>query len=237
MREQLERLGIEYEFFDAVRGTDAICKRELYDRERAVRSENRELRPGEIGCALSHSEVYAAIAERDAPWALVLEDDAILHHDLPSVLSRLESGILEQGDMVFLERCDYTRPLSAKKLIGDFRIAEPIMVRAGSTAQSAGYVVTRKAAEAIKALNCPVHFPADSWGYYKGLVRFRGIQPTLTLIRQDAAFGSSTLEAGTRPGFKKYPFWRLVVHDFLVYTAAGRALLGPMTAMLKKRKK
>ena len=153
------------------------------------------------------------------------------------MLSRLESGILEQGDVVFLERCDYMRPLSAKKLIGDFRIAEPIMVRAGSTAQSAGYVVTRKAAEAIKALNRPVHFPADSWGYYKGFVRFRGIQPTLTLIRQDAAFGSSTLEAGTRPGFKKYPFWRLVVHDFLVYTAAGRALLGPMTAMLKKRKK
>ena len=115
-----------------------------------------------------------------------------------------------------------------------YRLARPILVRAGSTAQAAGYIVTKKAAEAIRAVNRPVHFPADSWGHYEGLVRFRGIQPTLTLIRQNTGFGSGTLEGRTRSEFKKYPLWRLVAHDFIFYTAAGRVALRALNAIRKR---
>lgn len=234
MSEQLGRLGIEHEFFDAVRGAEAIGDLGLYDKRAALAAEGRELRAGEVGCALSHARLYAEIERRALPWALILEDDALLHPELPAVLGRLESGIMEQGDLIFLERCDHVRPGSARPLSGRFRIGEPIMVRAGSTAQSAGYVVTASAAAAMNGVNLPVHFPADSWGYYRGLVRFRGVQPTLTLIRQDTRFESTIYQRGARPVFKKNPLWRLVVYDFLAYTALGRVLMRPLRVILNK---
>jgi glycosyl transferase family 25 len=234
MRERLGKLGLEYEFLDAVRGTDVYGDPGLYDKAKALKAEGRELYAGEVGCALSHAKAYREIVRRGLPWALVLEDDAVLHERLPDILERLEAGILEQGDLVFLERCDYVRPGSARALFGAFRIAEPILVRAGATAQAAGYVVTRTAAEAIMARNVPVHFPADSWGYYLGLVRYRGIQPTLTLIRQDTSFGSTTRKVATRPVFRKNPLWRLVAHDFLTYTSIGRVFMRPLRVLLKR---
>lgn len=234
MSEQLDRLGIEYEFLDAVRGADAVGDPSLYDPRAALTAEGRELRPGEVGCALSHTKAYAEIAGRGLACALVLEDDAILHPDLPAVLRKLERKMLEQGEIIFLERCDYVRPGSSRAVLGQYRLARPILVRAGSTAQAAGYVVTGSAAEAIKALNIPVSFPADSWGHYIGFVRFRGIQPTLTLVRQNTGFGSATLEEGTRNEFKKYPLWRLIAHDFLFYTAVGRIAFRALKASLKR---
>ena len=234
MRERLGKLGIEYEFLDAVRGTDAYGDPGLYDKCEALKVEGRELRPGEVGCALSHAKAYGEIVRRGIPWALVLEDDAILHDELPGILRRLEAGILEQGDLVFLERCDYVRPGSSRVLTEPFRIGEPILVRAGATAQSAGYIITRVAALAMMAENLPVRFPADSWGHYKGLVRYRGIQPSLTLIRQDTSFDSTTFAGDRRPQFKKYPLWRLVAHDFLTYTSIGRFFMPPLRAIFKK---
>ena len=64
---------------------------------------------------MSHAEAYAEIARRGLPCALVLEDDAVLHKDLPSILRKLESGILEQGDVVFLERCDTSGPFPRER--------------------------------------------------------------------------------------------------------------------------
>jgi glycosyl transferase family 25 len=234
MAEQLGRLALAYDFVDAVRGSDAIADRKLYDRDGALLAEGRELRPGEVGCALSHGRAYAEIIRRGLPWALVLEDDAVLHEDLPAVLGRLESGLLEQGDLVFLERCDYVRPGSGRRLVGRYRIASPILVRAGSTAQAAGYVITNGAAQAIAGINEPVRFPADSWGHYEGFVRYRGVQPTLTLIKQSAMFESTTLGTGSRPEFKKYHYLSLVAHDFLFYTGFGRILQAPLRVLLKK---
>src|SRR5262245_54308049 len=40
------------------------------------------LRPGEIGCYASHLTVMRLIVERGLPYALVLEDDAVLPVDL-----------------------------------------------------------------------------------------------------------------------------------------------------------
>lgn len=236
MRSQLERLGIEYGFVDGAIGAEAIGDARYYDRSGALSAEGRELRPGEVGCALSHGRAYDALLESGLPWALVLEDDAILDERLPGVLSSLERGVLAQGDLVFLERCDYLRPFTARSLVGTFRIGTPMLVRAGATAQSAGYVITATAAEAIRGINLPVRFPADSWGHYRGKVRFLGVQPTLTLIRQSSDFASTTFGSGARRAFKKYPLWSLVAHDLLFYTALGRLVQRPLRTILKKQR-
>jgi glycosyl transferase family 25 len=224
MARQLERLGLDFEFFDGVRGSERVGERASYDREGALRREGRELRAGEIGAALSHGAVYAEIDRRALPWALVLEDDAELSPDLPAVIGALEDGVLEQGDVVLLERCDRVAPLSVRNLVGRYRIARPVLLRAGAAAQAAGYVVTLAAAAAMKGVNLPVTFPADSWGYYRELVRFRGILPSRALVRQVLEFGSYTL-GRERRAFGRSSLLGLLAHDFLTYTRVGRSML------------
>ena len=234
MKEQLDRLGIRFSLFDGIPGRERIQSTTWYEPAGAVKAEGRELGAGEVGAALSHAGVYKQIVERGLPWALVLEDDAMLHDDLPAVLESLEKGLIEQGDLIFLERCDYLRPGTARRLSGPYRIGVPLFIRAGAAAQAAGYVITNVAAAAIKSTNIPVCFPADSWGHYKGLVRFRGVQPTLTLIRQNTSFKSSIVEGRHRPRFKRHSLAGLLAHDFLTYTAAGRLLQHPLRALFGK---
>jgi glycosyl transferase family 25 len=76
--ERLADFGIEFERVAAVDGR----KMDLsilpgYDAERAERYMGRSLVGGEIGCYLSHLKVAEAFLQSDAPYALVLEDDAL----------------------------------------------------------------------------------------------------------------------------------------------------------------
>ena len=234
MRRQLDSLGLDYEFIDAIRGTERIGDSSWYDDASARRLEDRSLRAGEVGCALSHAFVYAEIVKRQLPWALVLEDDGILHPDLPMVLKALEKGPLKQGDLVFLERCDHYKPGSAKPLFGMFRIVDPIFIRHGNDAGAAGYVVTYKAALAMKDVNIPVHFPADNWGYYRGLVCYRGIIPTLTLIHQDRSFSSRVAVQAKRQIDHRYSVFEMLWNSFKIYTPVGRFLKHMVKKMLRQ---
>ena len=224
MKMQLEHLGLDYEFFDAIPGSEYFDDPRWYDDVSARRLEDRSLRPGEVGCALSHAAVYEEIVKRGLSWALILEDDAILHNDLPSILKVLENDKIEQGDVIFLERCDHYKWGSKQPLWKQFSIVDPILVRYGNNAQAAGYIVTAKAAAAMSKVNIPVRFPADNWGYYRRLVRFRGVVPTLTLIRQNTSLNSQTTEKGTRQAFHPYSIWTYLWYGFKVYTPIGRLL-------------
>ena len=224
IRGQLEKLSMEYEFFDAVLGSERMGDLRWYDPEEALKCEDRYLRPGEVGCALSHAAVYSEIVRLDLPWALVLEDDAVLHDDLVAVLQALEAGAIQQGDIISLSRCDQYKPWTKRPLFGRYALVEPFLVREGSTAQTVGYVITREAARAIAAVNIPVKFPADSWGYYKGKVRFLGVIPTLTLITQKVELGSTTTSDGTRRIFKPYALSDLLWHGFKTYNPVGKRM-------------
>jgi glycosyl transferase family 25 len=224
MCEQLESLGLDYEIFDAIRGSDRIEDPRWYDDAAARRLENRSLRPGEVGCALSHAAVYAEIVKRGLPWALILEDDAVLRQDLPQVLSTIEQGAGAQGQLISLSRCDAYRPGTTKNLVGEFRLVTPILVKEGSIAQTVGYVISLKAAKAIAEINIPVKFPADSWGHYCGIVEFKGVIPTLTLVTQNVDLGSTTLESGKRQAFTPYSIKDLLLHGFTTYNSFGRFL-------------
>lgn len=223
IQKQLNRLGLEYTFFEAIRGSEHIDSA-MYDDLGARKLEGRSLRAGEIGCALSHAALYAEIVRLGLPMALILEDDAILSEALPSILTVLESGVLAQGDLVSLSRCDAFIPWSARPITQGFRIADPFLVRYGSIAQTVGYVITREAAKAIELINIPVRFPADSWGHYLGMVRFRGLLPSLSLVTQRVELGSRTSESGTRKEFVPYRVWDLIWHGFKTYNPIGRRL-------------
>lgn len=79
LRDRLTELGIPFEQIDAVNGRhlDADTIAEVYEEKRAIRRTGRPLGRGEIGCAMSHRNVYRLMVERDIALALVLEEDAI----------------------------------------------------------------------------------------------------------------------------------------------------------------
>ena len=228
---ELGRLGLDFEFLDAVRGKDFYEERELYDRDKALRIELRDMTPGELGCALSHQKAYDAIRARGLPYALVMEDDAMVSPDLPEVLRRLE-GLIRPNDLIQLERCDVYSRKGMVALYKDYRIVKPKMIKYGSMCQSAGYIITREAAEKIRAINRPVFIPADSWGQYRHMINFRGIVPTLTLIKQNVSFECTTQDFQRSENSPSTPSG-LLVYAFKTRSTIGRWMVRSAKKILR----
>ncbi len=96
--QHLKSLNVDFRLVDAVDGTamSAESRAELL-------APGASLNPGEIGCYLSHINVYKIISEENIPAALILEDDARLNR---RTVSLLKSGCKISGwDYCFLD-CD-----------------------------------------------------------------------------------------------------------------------------------
>lgn len=82
MLAHLQSLGVACELVDAVDGR-TLPESEL---QRLV-APGRQMHPGAVGCYLSHLAVYERMRERRLDVALVLEDDARLHPQIPRLLA------------------------------------------------------------------------------------------------------------------------------------------------------
>ena len=72
--------GIDIEFIDAVDGRKMNTQElnQLFNLKRFKSLYFREARPGEVGCTMSHQRCFQAIIDQNLPYALLLEDDAVL---------------------------------------------------------------------------------------------------------------------------------------------------------------
>lgn len=83
----LRERGFDFEFLDAVDGRKMdVLAHPAYDFKRRRRAHGRDLKPGELGCMLSHRAAWAHILEKGYDHALVLEDDARLAPETRAVL-------------------------------------------------------------------------------------------------------------------------------------------------------
>lgn len=102
---QARRLGLKkLELVDAVDAStlsyDQLAADGLYDHAESLRWHAKGLTINEIACSLSHVACYRRIAAADAPWALVIEDDALFRC---SRVRRLRlSDIPDWADIAFL---------------------------------------------------------------------------------------------------------------------------------------
>ena len=235
MKTQFEKLHLSFEFFDAFIGKDYADNPAYYNEKKALKAEGRKLRAGEVGCALSHNAVYRLIVERELPYALILEDDAVISEDLPEVLEKLLPYL--QGALIIqLERCDIYKKSSAIPLIKGYSLVSPRFIKEGSIAQTAGYLISFEAAKSIQDINFPVYFPADNWWHYMKVISFSGILPSQTLIRQNENFYSSTEDLRIKRSFKKNSILTYIKHGFFTYTLLGRLIykiLHPIYKALK----
>lgn len=87
IKAHLKERGFECIFFDALdmRGSN-VLEHPDYDFKRRRAAHGRDLKPGELGCFLSHRTVLEEIVKQGHEHALVLEDDAKLHENTKAAL-------------------------------------------------------------------------------------------------------------------------------------------------------
>ena len=153
---QVEPLGIEVVRFAAVDG-------QLLPENEVVRlgdfaEDRRQLTRGEIGCTLSHQQVWRMIAEGDDEWAFVAEDDIHFSRDARDFLTsdmwipagaELIKADTNQRRQVFSHRV-YGRPAGheLRKLLSDHD-------------GSGGYFVSRRGAANLLAATVGRAAPVD----------------------------------------------------------------------------
>ncbi len=232
MTQQLEKLGIDFEFLDAFYGADYYNDEKYFARKSSRRYEKRLMTPGEIGCALSHQAIYRKMIDENIPYALIFEDDAVISPDILKVLPELEKYI-KPNQLITLAKCDLIYNKNRIHLYDGYYLSKPYMIKYGSMAQTPGYIITKEAAEKILSINFPVYIPADSWGRYKKIIDFRGVTPTQTLVHQNMDFESSIVN-GTRNTISRSTVASLLFYNFYSHWALGRFLKRIYQLTLKK---
>lgn len=106
IRERLTSLGFQFQFFDAIYGKDlnedvlAKVDFDFYPQRFGAR---KALTKGELGCALSHIEVYKKMVAENIPEAIIFEDDAIVSLYFRSILSAALKKLPKRAEILFLD--------------------------------------------------------------------------------------------------------------------------------------
>lgn len=197
--ETMAKLGLEFAFFDAVEGA-ALSETEIaavYDAERNAREFKRPLSRGEIGCYLSHYELWKRIAASESGGAVILEDDFEAADELPELLREI-CRAHPTGCMVKLFALKPCVGVEIAKLKGGYGMVFPRRV----PGQTLGYTVDREAAVRLAAKALPMSRPVDMeikhWWQFD--VPVLVVQPTV--LRVNLAKTGSGIETGrkkTRP--------------------------------------
>lgn len=158
------------------------------------------LKTGEIGCFLSHRQIWAEIQTSGADAALIIEDDAGLDPDLfDDALDLACTHIGTLGYIQFQTRA-HKGPSRLVDTAGTCALVLPELAGLRTTAQ----LVSRQAAAHLLALSDPFDRPVDTFvqsHWHTGL-RPAMIYPS-GVTDAAAQTGGSTIQAGPKPFLDK----------------------------------
>ncbi len=139
---EIERAGLTGERVSAVEGLTVpdSLRAHFFEADRST----SPLMPGEVGCYASHLSIYQLMVARRLPYALVLEDDAILAPNLLGALRDLFDLLPPEWDVVHLSG-DPTRAFKPLSAIGDegCRLVRYSRIPTGTV----GYLISNRGAE------------------------------------------------------------------------------------------
>lgn len=206
-RENAKRLrddcGLPAEIWPAVDGA-AMDDRDLKARVDAGLFAPRypfPLRTGEIGCFLSHRQIWAEILRRDLDHALILEDDVELARDvIPTAISLAQKHVDRFG-YVQLQNRPPNNPGATIDTRGQCRLTQPLVSPVRASAQ----MVSRRGAEQLlrhcKSFDRPVDtFVQSHW--------FTGLRPAV-IFPAGVRTISEELEGSTIQTGRKTPLERI----------------------------
>lgn len=165
-KSNFDRLGIKFERVPAIDGRkyseedyqDFMAKRPRNYNRTSTKTWLR----GQMGCFLSHYNVWKKIAEGRDNYCAVFEDDIHVSDDLQYVLQS-ENWIPKDTDIIRLETSTNRVQLSSP--VTNYKKRKLYEVR--STSWCAGaYIISRKAALRLVSLSEKYHEPADVMLYH-----------------------------------------------------------------------
>lgn len=154
------------------------------------------LRPGEVGCFLSHRQIWAEIIRRDLEYALVLEDDVALDASVfPQALALAERNIAALGYIQL-----QTRPPRGPAMLldqdGRCRLTQPLVTPLRTSAQLVSRDGAARLLERSKHFDRPVDtFLQSHWftGLRAAVVWPAGVRAI------SGQLDGSTIQTGRKP--------------------------------------
>jgi glycosyl transferase family 25 len=218
---QLQRLGLPYTRLSAADArTLTPAQRDALDEPAYRRKHGKAPLLGELGCYLSHVQAMQLFLASPAEFALVLEDDVLLHDSLPAVLQ----GLLRhpgRWDVVKLSAVHSGTPVPVLEVAPGYQLAVMLSRCTGSSA----YLMNRRAAAAYAQGLLPMSLPYDhvfDQGWRFGL-KFRLVTPTPCGHDEEIA---STIVAPPGPGRKFHWTRRLPAYAYRLGNEGRRLLYG-----------
>ncbi|MCY7315113.1 MAG: glycosyltransferase family 25 protein [Rubrivivax sp.] len=227
--QQLQRLSLPYTRLSAVDAqTLTPQQRSALDEPAYRRKHGMTPVLGELGCYLSHVLALRAFLASRAQFALVLEDDVLLHDTLPAVLQGLMAQP-QRWDVAKLSAVHSGTPVAYARVAPGHQLAVMLSRCTGSSA----YVLNRKAATAYVQGLLPMSLPYDhvfDQGWRFGL-KFRLVTPTP--CAHDEAIASTIV---TPPGLRRKFHWtrRLPAFAYRMVNELRRVAYG-VTQALRER--
>ncbi|MBT2558544.1 glycosyltransferase family 25 protein [Hymenobacter sp. ISL-91] len=169
IQQQLDKLSLPFEFFDAV---DGRAMTEQYIEENTnivlVRQEINFLNRGAIGCALSHYGIYKKMVEEGIEVALIMEDDVIISPSLKGILRRVKDTITTEDLIMLYFQSKNPVEITAQKAV-DMSDGHKLqyMIKYGWVGAAGAYILTKSVAQRMMQIIHPIHTVADSWTTFK----------------------------------------------------------------------
>ncbi len=189
IRANLDRMGLKFERLSAIMGKGVPDWEKLVDLPTyAWRNRLDMPRAGEVGCTLSHLKAMEEFLRTDAPWCVILEDDAEVLPACADVLRSLSEK--DDWDLVKLFNNHSGMPVKKRELAGGHHL----VLHLTRTTSSAAYVVNRRTAETLLKSMRPITEQVDhalDRPWETGL-RIRGIRP-MPVVLAPVAHTTSTI--------------------------------------------
>ncbi|HAS8528620.1 TPA: glycosyltransferase family 25 protein [Vibrio vulnificus] len=144
MQNQLEKLNVDFEFFNAIDGSKPdFLNFDKVDNSLTFSRKGYHLKTGEIACFSSHYELWKHCVELNQPL-IILEDNVDISDDFPTLIDTLSNEISRFGYIklaaTFPSKFSLITPLTDRYSLGQYR---------KKTCGTTAYTISPKAAKQL----------------------------------------------------------------------------------------
>lgn len=201
-----ELTGFDFEFFEGVDGAalDVASFADRLDTMWFRIMRRRNLRPGEVGCFLSHYGLWERLVETRTPYALILEDDARLEDGFREIVAEVMS-IQDEWDIAYL--AETKRPQRMVRMVAALDSGRRL-IQCRRRMSGRGYLIRLEAAEVLLRYCWRIRSQIDDLysKWWKNGLRVYAVDPAIV---RDAGMPSSITAAGPWPTLKRTPSERV----------------------------
>ncbi|WP_010628756.1 glycosyltransferase family 25 protein [Halomonas sp. KM-1] len=182
-----DEIGLPFEFHDAVNGAELNDETlASVDQNYAEKEWGHGLNKGEIGCAISHIQLYERMVEQGLEEVIILEDDAQPSEGFMQTLREMLSALPKRAEIAFLHHgkaksWPIKRSLpNGHKLV---RYRYPSAKSRRCIISGRGYWLSQAGTQKLLELAYPIRMPADYLTGYiqRSHIHAYGVEPNLLL--------------------------------------------------------